>query len=462
MPKPLQAVPQDLKAAIQQAIEIELSTIPIYLYTYYSINRVPDQNKIIADLTNRFIDEGMPTGQAAEKAQDLSVQIMVHANKAGATIMSVAIEEMLHMALACNLKRALVGMPQLVGKSPAAYPAQLRGHLPGLEIPLRRFGLAQLDVFKQIELPEKPVLRGAPDPDPTLDWSSLGELYDWIGNQIKHHVTKEDFAQFKDCPQLEPNQGYYATNNVNTLYYDKDHKPRFTNKDADPKNPHGSAGDLIRIVDVPSALAAIDIIVEQGEGHVAKADHKAAGERPWQEYGNPKADEEESHYQKYCQLRDELADMMRLEGRLQDDSLLDYFVKPVPENPTTAGYPPDVQTISNLLNAVYTYLYMMTEACYRQEIPKQKEIFNFGMHKGMIFILSTLCDQITGIPLPWGGVAGPTFENYVFGPATSAKAQLIALYNLIPACMNPNPNVLARIQTLPDMDIITKKVLSFA
>ncbi|TGE22267.1 hypothetical protein E5K00_18645 [Hymenobacter aquaticus] len=462
MPNSLQAVPRDLKAAIQQAIEIELSTIPIYLYTYYSINRVPDQNKIIADLTNRFIDRGLPTDQAAQRAQDVSVQIMVHANKAGATIMSVAVEEMLHMALACNLKRALVGMPKLVGKSPSQYPAQLRGHQPGLEIPLRGFGLAQLDVFKQIELPEQPKALLRAEPDPTRDWTSLGELYGWISAQITDNVTPPDFEQFKDEPQLGPNQGYYATNNVNTLYYDAEHKPRFTNRDADPKNPHGNVGDLIRIVDVKSALAAIDIIVEQGEGHVEKKGTGKDAGRPWQKYGDHTVDQEESHYQKYCQLYDELKDMLSEEGQLQDFSLLDYFVKPVPENPTTAGYPADIQTVSNLLNAVYTYLYMMTEACYRQEIPKQKEIFNFGMHKGMIFILSTLCDYITSLPLPWGGVAGPTFENYEFAPATSAKSQLVALFNKIPAALNPSQNVLARIQTLPDMDIVTKKVLSFA
>jgi hypothetical protein len=429
MSEPLRIVTKELKQELQTAIEIELSTLPIYLYTYYSINRTPDQNKIIADLTNKAIDAGKSAQAADQYAQRVSVDIMVHANKAGATIMSVAVEEMLHMALACNLKRALVGMPELSGKSPAQYPAQLPGQAPGLNISLSGYSVNQLDIFKRIELPEKA------DPAANKSWETIGEFYGWIIDHLKNEVTPEDYEQFRGLPQLGPGKGYYATNNVNTVYYDRQHHARYAN--------HDDSGDLVLVVDNDTALQAIQIIVDQGEGHEAV-------ETP---FDDPD-DKEESHYFKYCSLRDELAQL--------DPALLPYFVKPVPENPTTASYPPDIQTVSNLLNAVYTYLFMMTEACYRHEIPKQNEIFNFGMHKGMIFILSTLCDAITSLPLPWGGVAAPTFENYQFSPATSAKSQLLALYQKIPASLNPNPNVLQRLGTLPDMDILTKEMLSFA
>ncbi|MCB2407478.1 ferritin-like protein [Hymenobacter lucidus] len=479
MPNPLQLVPNDLKAAIQQAIEVELSTIPIYLYTYYSINRVPNQQDMIVSLTKRYEREGLSPAEAAKKAQDVSVQVMVHANKAGAIIMSVAVEEMLHMGLACNLKRALVGMPKLVGKSPAKYPAQLRGHVPGLSIPLRRFGLAQLDIFKQIELPAKPAkkLLTAEPEEPTQEWTSLADLYGWVSKQITSNVTPVDFTKFADCPQLEPNRDYYATNNVNTLYYDKDHKPKFVNNDVKPGNPH-SGGDLIRIVDVKTALAAIDLIVEQGEGHEDEPAPQATANRPWKGHAHAEAgeqagedptqaeneddDAEKSHYKKYCELRDELAEMIGEKDGSPNAYMLDYFVKQVPDNPTTASYPADVQTMSNLINAVYTYLFMMTEACYLHDVPKQREIFNFGMHKGMIFILSTLCDQMTYTKLPGGGVAAPTFENYVFRSDSSPKAQLLELYHAMPASVNPNPNVLARMKTLPDMANVTERVLSFA
>jgi len=44
--KESEVTPANLGDAIQQAIEIEIATIPVYLYTYYSINRSPDQDTI--------------------------------------------------------------------------------------------------------------------------------------------------------------------------------------------------------------------------------------------------------------------------------------------------------------------------------------------------------------------------------------------------------------------------------
>ena len=106
-----EVTPANLGEAIQQAIEIEIATIPVYLYTYYSINRVPDQDAISGSLVQELVKSGRPVKEANKIALDLSAEIMVYANTAGALIMSVAIEEMLHMALSSNLKQALAGLP---------------------------------------------------------------------------------------------------------------------------------------------------------------------------------------------------------------------------------------------------------------------------------------------------------------------------------------------------------------
>src|SRR6185437_3628246 len=76
-----------LKQNLQIAIEVELATLPIYLYTYYSINRTPD---------------GFPKSDVAR-----------FADKAGALVLSVAVEEMLHMSLSSNILFALGQMPVL-------------------------------------------------------------------------------------------------------------------------------------------------------------------------------------------------------------------------------------------------------------------------------------------------------------------------------------------------------------
>src|SRR6187402_228816 len=47
--------PENLGEAVQQAIEIEISTIPTYLFTYYSINRSPNQQAMINSLTNALL-----------------------------------------------------------------------------------------------------------------------------------------------------------------------------------------------------------------------------------------------------------------------------------------------------------------------------------------------------------------------------------------------------------------------
>ena len=90
----------ELKANLQTAIEIELATIPIYLYTYYSLIRNNESGETISDA-------------------------QLYANKAGGMIMSVAVEEMLHMSLSSNILFAMGVVPQLYGKAPAQYPTRL-------------------------------------------------------------------------------------------------------------------------------------------------------------------------------------------------------------------------------------------------------------------------------------------------------------------------------------------------
>jgi len=439
----LKIVTTDLKKDLQTAIEIELSTIPIYLYTYYSINRTPDQTYIISDLTNKFVDQGMPMELAQNKAQEESVKVMVYANKAGATIMSVVIEEMLHMALASNLKRALVGMPQLVGKSPAQYPTNLPKHKGDLKIPLAPFSAEQLKVFMEIEQPQPKSANSGDDPD----WETIGQFYARVIEHLQKEVTQADYEPFKGLPQLGPNRSYYATNNVDTIYYDNNHRPNYTNAD--------DSGDLVIIDSNDTAIKAIKTIVVQGEGHDdVRLMSALQMTNSWNDTDDV-MNEEESHYYKYVGLYNDYP-------YFEENDLVKYFVRQVPTNPVSYRYPKEVQAVSNLLNAVYTYMFMMMEACYRHGLPQQSEIFNFGLHKGMVFILSTLCDFITSMSLGQGMVAGPTFDNYQFQPGTSAKSQLIALVNAIPASVNFNPNILGRIQTLPDMDIVSGKIISFA
>lgn len=451
--------PENLGEAIQQAIEIEIATIPVYLYTYYSVNRYnpPYQDAISGGLVQQLTGKGMPLADANKVALDLSAEIMVYANKVGATIMSVVMEEMLHMALSSNLKQALVGQtPMLTGRSPSSYPTMLPGHVPEFAIDLAPFSLNQLMTFLKIESP-KPLPPSAEGLE-AISYTTIGEFYD----MIKSCLDENDFPYNTDLPQLVPGQRYYSPNMIDTVYYDKQHKPQYVDAD--------DSGDLIHVVDRDSANKAIDQIVKQGEGNKDSQGLNPNGSVNCDaiikaDYDDPDR-EELSHFEKFAQLYCDYNDLSaRFAGYGLSGDIGAYFVANSPTNPTTAHYPEAVgypagtlQAVSTLLNAVYTYIFVMTEACYKKEAGNHTpyEIFMFGIHKSMIFILDALCGSMKGYSYFLNGQyynAAPTFENYPFGLMSSPKSQLIQLYNNAVA-LDPTLSYLGvRINDLPDVPL---------
>lgn len=447
--------PENLGEAIQQAIEIEIATIPVYLYTYYSVNRVPNQNAISGGLVQQLTAKGMPLGEANKIALDLSAEIMVYANKVGASIMSVVMEEMLHMALSSNLKQALVGPPILTGRSPASFPTELPGHVPEFQIDLAPFSLNQLMTFLKIESP-KP-LPPAAEALTAIPYTTIGEFY----GMIKDCIDNNDLTYNTDAPQLVPGKRYYSPNMIDTVYYDKQHKPQYVDAD--------DSGDLVHVVDRASADKAITQIVVQGEGNVdagLNPDGSVNCEKPTpHDYDDPEM-QELSHFEKFAEIYchyNTLSEQFKSYGL--DGNISQYFVINLPTNPKTAnypqamGYPPGtIQAVSTLLNAVYTYLFVMTEGCYKKEAGNntQYEIFMFGIHKSMIFILDAICGDIKGLTYFLNGAyyqAAPTFENYPFGLMSSPKSQLIELYNAAVALYPTISYLGPRIQDLPDVPL---------
>ena len=141
---------EDLKTALQQAIELEHATIPPYLCALYSIK------------------DGCNTQVAS-------------------LIRSVVMEEMLHLATAANLLLSIggspsIGHPNFVPGYPGSLPGGLRG---GLTVRLRRCSISQIrDVFMQIEEPEVTAdsvkRQAAPrDPRQTHDYT-IGWFYSTI------------------------------------------------------------------------------------------------------------------------------------------------------------------------------------------------------------------------------------------------------------------------------------------
>jgi hypothetical protein len=475
---------ENLGDALQQAIEIEIATIPVYLYTYYSINRSVNSASIITSLTNALVAKGMSKDEATKKATAFSdkfaASISGLANKSGAIIMSVVIEEMLHMALSSNIKQALRGMPELMDKVPDTWPAQLPGHEPPFNINRAALSLEQLKTFLLIELPAKP------KDDPKLlkskkviiDYTTIGEFYDMIAKVIEENSKNGKLKYNIKSPQLIPGEGYYAPNNSDTSYTNSKGKLEFGNADIQKKTkPRQPSGDLVHVTDCDSAIKAINTIVDQGEGYhpndydllepdgtPKKCEEPSDGDDAY------RPGEEASHFSKFLEIycRFQKLDKEITKYNKKENlglSLGDYFVYNFPVNPSTAGYPADIQKISNLLNAVNSYIFLMTEECYRKTGNTQYEIFMFGIHKSMIFILNSLCGVINTMQYEVNGTiynAAPTFENYSFKPkegnifsaGLSPKTQIIDLYNTMMEAYPTNSSLEGlkiRIHDLPDV-----------
>lgn len=112
---------EELRAALQTAVQLEFATIPPYLCAAWSIDTDP--------------------------------------NDVGGTIMQIVVQEMFHFAIAGNILSALGGRPVVASKEfLPAYPTAV---LPGgiaqeLPVDLQPLSAQQLDVFMQIELPAFP------------------------------------------------------------------------------------------------------------------------------------------------------------------------------------------------------------------------------------------------------------------------------------------------------------------
>lgn len=195
--------PEALRQHLELAMQVELTTVPPYLFAMYSVE---DQSSEAARL-----------------------------------IKSVVAEEMLHAALVANLLTAVGGYPNFrdPGLVPT-YPGLLPHHIPPLMVNLAPAS-PQLcrDVFMVIERPEAP---GAPPEEDYFE--TLGQFY--YALELALEDLSDRFALFSDV-QAERQLA----------------DPRFYQPvefDAE------DSGGLMLIRDLETACEAIEVVVHQGEG----------------------------------------------------------------------------------------------------------------------------------------------------------------------------------------------------
>jgi rubrerythrin len=146
-----------LKKALNWAVELEFTTIPAYLYALWSV-----------------------------KDGTCEVAKMVR---------GIVMEEMLHMALACNMITAIGAAPDIL-KSAPTYPKKLPANIQK-EISVALVGVSPkandpndvVKAFMAIEASEKPLAR-AEDSFPTI-----GKLYEAIRKALHDPANKKDFGE---------------------------------------------------------------------------------------------------------------------------------------------------------------------------------------------------------------------------------------------------------------------------
>ena len=155
--------------------------------------------------------------------------------EAAEIIASVFMEEMLHMTLVANVLNAAGGSPEI--DSPRlmpTFPAFLPHSNQAFEVSLEKLSPSAIETFMKIERPAEH--DGLPEDD---SYETIGQFYESIEEGIG-----------RLCDELGEDQvfsGAPARQVTADLYY-------------------GGAGEIIAVTDRRSALAALQEVIEQGEG----------------------------------------------------------------------------------------------------------------------------------------------------------------------------------------------------
>lgn len=330
---------EDLKQALQHALQLEHATMPPYLYAWFSLG---NDNRRVAKIL-----EG------------------------------VVREEMLHMLLAGNLLKAIGGIPDIASRAfVPTYPGPLPGTIAtDLQVSLEPFSLGLVErIFMRIEQPENVLqfeIKAAFAAKPA---HTIGEFYRRI---------RQTFVE----------QG-------NSIIVDK-------TGSGQPAVQDFTVHQQVRSAD--EAIAAIDLIVEQGEGTQTE---------PIFPDGDDQSDNDQlAHYYRFAEL---------VRGRLKRNpnatpktppveryyydasDRIDFdpnLVLPLPVNPGPHLYPggSPAQEANTIFNRLYSKVLKQLHEAFNGA-PNRVENAIETMHSMRVAAL-----QLVELPIEGGMHAGPTF-----------------------------------------------------
>ena len=150
-------------------------------------------------------------------------------------IRGVVMEEMLHLSLAANVLNAVGGNPSLNHRMfVPEYPTRLPHSADRFFVHLERFSPQAIETFLKIERPARP--HAPPEAD---NYHTIGQFYLAIEDALTRlTVEMGERNLFSGDPERQIPEGYY----------------------------YGGGGELVAVGGLDSALKALTVIVDQGEG----------------------------------------------------------------------------------------------------------------------------------------------------------------------------------------------------
>jgi hypothetical protein len=302
-----------------------------------------------------------------------------------ATLLSIAEQEMLHLALVQNLLTAVGAAPRLARPN---FPLPVSSYPAGVRIELLPFGEVALRHFAFLERPEGMAV------DDAEGFEALGEataLPQDEADEIVPHLQEFDtIGQLYRSVQagLEYLEGLLGPGRL-----------FIGPPDAQATAEHFRWDELVAVTDLGSARRAIDTIVEQGEG--------ARGE--WRD----------AHFGRLLGILDEYLAFRREDPGFEPARPV--VVANVRPQATGAGIPiiadPGTMRCMDLLNVVYEVLLQLLSRyfAHTDESPEQLEVLadvSVGLMYTAIKPLGSVVTTLpVGMDLP-GVTAGPGFELF--------------------------------------------------
>ncbi len=325
----------------------------------------------------------------AAASEELSAEELAAVTRWKQTISGIAAQEMLHLALANNLLTALGTGPHFRRPN---FPVAPRYYPPEIQLQLRAFSEETLEHFIYIERPEDLAVEDAASyhaqaAQPALvtqavivpteqEYATVNHLYRGIEANIRHLVDKYGEERVFIGP---------ARAQASTHYFQFD--------------------GLAPVTDLASAVAAIDLIVAEGEGD---RDHIA-----------------DSHYGKFVRIREELAALKQQRAGFAPARPV--LANPYAERPADAAGgnlidDPYTARVSELCNAAYeTLLEMLTRFfIHAEETEAELKALIDAAIMLMFDVVRPLGEALTTLPAgpahP-GNTAGASFAIYRSGYA---------------------------------------------